>query len=402
MTAEFLHGVETIDIKQGTASVREVKTGVIGLIGTAPQGAVNELTLCLNSTDDAQFGEPSHGTTIPYALKSLREQGAGMIFVINVGKAADIASLIGTTDATGKRTGIQHLVDGYGIFGFDAKILIAPYFSSVPAVASALEVMANRLKAVAYVDLPLGLTPSEAVASRGNVAPLGLDIYQTQSTRVRLCYPHRKVFDPVTSNTRLEPASIAFAGVRAYTDRTGGYWTSSSNKEAVGTLGLERVLTARIDDADSEVNLLNSAGISTFFKSHGTGFLTWGNRTASYPTVTSYENFEQVQRTKDMIELSLHQSSLQFVDKDIKQAQIDSLTEFANNYIRLLVMREAVVDGKAFFDTSRNPPSELTQGHIRVGYKFTPIFPMERITYEREVTGEYLLNLKSVNMGGLS
>lgn len=400
--SHFLHGVETIDVNQGTASVREVKTGVIGLVGTAPTGAVNELTLCLNSTDDAQFGKPTHGTTIPYALKSLRELGAGAILVINVGATAGVADLIGTTDETGKRTGLQHFLDGYGIFGFDAKILIAPYFASVPAVATALEVMANRLKAVAYTDLPLGLTPQEAVASRGNVAPLGLDIYQTRSTRVRICYPHRKVYDSVTNGNRLEPASIAFAGVRAYIDRTQGYWTSSSNKEVVGTLGLERTLTARIDDPDSEVNLLNSAGISTFFKSHGTGFLSWGNRSASYPVNASYENFEQVQRTKDMIEESLHQSSLQFVDKDIKQAQIDSLVEFANGYLRLLVMRGAIVDGKAFFDVSRNPPSQLTQGHIAVGYKFTPIFPMERISYEREVTGEYLLNLKSVNMGGLS
>lgn len=401
MTTQFLHGVETVDIKQGTPAVAEVRSGVVGLIGTASQGDINTLTLCLNSSDDAKFGQPTADTTIPYALKSLREMGVGAILVINVGKTASMADLIGTTDETGKRTGLQHFLDGYGIFGFDAKILIAPYFASVPAVATALEVMANRLKAVAYTDLPLGLTPQEAVASRGNVAPLGLDIYQTRSTRVRICYPHRKVYDPVTNGNRLEPASIAFAGVRAYIDRTQGYWTSSSNKEVVGTLGLERLLTARIDDPDSEVNMLNSAGISTFFKSHGTGFLSWGNRTASFPTITDYENFEQVQRTKDMIELSLHQSSLQFVDKDIKQAQIDSLTEFANNYIRLLVMRGAVVDGKAFFDVGRNPPSELTAGRIRIGYKFTPIFPMERITFEREVTGEFLLNLKSVNMGGL-
>ncbi|OOR88314.1 phage protein Gp36 family protein [Moraxella bovis] len=61
----------------------------------------------------------------------------------------------------------------------------------------------------------------------------------------------------------------------------------------------------------------------------------------------------------------------------------------------------AVVDGKSFFDVGRNPPSELTAGRIRIGYKFTPIFPMERITFEREVTGEFLLNLKSVNLGGL-
>lgn len=401
MTTQFLHGVETVDIKQGTPSVKEVRSGVIGLIGTAPQGDINTPTLCLSSSDDAKFGQPTADTTIPYALKSLREMGVGAILVINVGNTASVADLIGTTDETGKRTGLQHFLDGYGIFGFDAKIVIAPHFSTIPAVATAMESLVKRIRAVSYVDMPLGLTPQEVVASRGNVAPLGLDIYQTQSTRVRICYPHRKVFDPVTSQNRLEPASIAFAGVRAYIDRTQGYWTSSSNKEVVGTLGLERLLTARIDDPDSEVNLLNSAGISTFFKSHGTGFLSWGNRTASYPTNTGYENFEQVQRTKDMIEESLHQSSLQFVDKDIKQAQIDSLTEFANNYIRLLVMRGAVVDGKAFFDVGRNPPSELTAGRIRIGYKFTPIFPMERITFEREVTGEFLLNLKSVNLGGL-
>lgn len=398
---DFLHGVETIDIKHGTASVREVKSGVIGLVGTAPQGVVNELTLCLNSTDDAQFGQITFNHTIPSALKSLREQGAGMVMVINVGDSADIAKLIGTTLDDGTRTGIAHFVDGYGMYGFDAKILIAPNFSSVPAVAGSLEAMANRLKAVTYIDLPLGLKPQEAVASRGNIAPLGLDIYQTQSSRVRICYPHRKVFDPVTNGVRLEPASIAWAGIRAMVDRTIGYWTSSSNKATVGTLGLERLLTARIDDPDSEVNLLNSAGISTFFKDYGTNHNTWGNRTAAYPVNNVYENFEQVQRTKDMIGESIQQSSLPFVDSDIKQAQIDSMVEFANEYIRLLVMRGAIVDGKAFFDTARNPVTQLAQGHIAIGYKFTPVFPMERITYEREVTGEYLLNLKSVNMGGV-
>ena len=68
---DFLHGVETIDIKHGTYSVREVKSGVIGLVGTAPQGVMNELTLCLNSTDDAQFGQITSNHTIPAALLSL-------------------------------------------------------------------------------------------------------------------------------------------------------------------------------------------------------------------------------------------------------------------------------------------------------------------------------------------
>ena len=406
---QFLHGVETIDISKGTTQVREVRSGIVGLVGTAPKGVVNELTICLSSTDDAQFGDITTNHTIPQALKSLREQGASMVMVVNVGGAEDtggtdtiaVADIIGTTLETGARTGIQLLGDGYGIYGYDAKILIAPGFSSVPAVAGALEVMAHQIKAMAYIDLPLGLKPTEAVMSRGGVAPLGLDIYQTQSERVRICYPHRKVFDPITNDTKLEPASIAWAGVRARVDREVGYWTSSSNKEIRGTLGLERIISARIDDPNTETNLLNEAGISTMFKSFGTGFLTWGNRSAAYPVNNSFENFEQVQRTKDMIETSIHQSSLPFVDSDIRQPQIEAITEFVNGYLRTLQMRGAIVGGEAYFDPARNPPSELAQGHIVIGYKFTPIFPMERITYEREVTGEYLLNLKSVNMGGV-
>lgn len=401
---QFLHGTETIDVSKGITSVREVRSGIIGLVGTAPEGDINTLTLCLSSIDDAQFGEVTSNHTIPAALKSLREQGAGMVMVINVGSDTDtitVADIIGTTLDTGARTGIQLLGDGYGIYGYDAKILIAPGFSSVPAVAGALDVMAHKVKAVTYIDVPLGLTPTEAVASRGGMTPLGVDTYQTQSSRVRICYPHRKVFDPVTDGIKLEPSSIGWAGVRARVDREVGYWTSSSNKEIRGTLGLEHVISARIDDPDTETNLLNEAGISTMFKSFGTGFLTWGNRSAAFPVINNYENFEQVQRTKDMIEVSIHQSSLPFVDSDIRQPQIDAIVDFAEAYMRTLQMRGAIVGGQAYFDPARNPVDQLSQGQIRVGYKFTPIFPMERITYEREVTGEYLLDLKSVNMGGI-
>lgn len=401
---QFLHGTETIDVSKGTTSVREVRSGIIGLVGTAPEGDVNTLTICLNSQDDAQFGVITSNHTIPAALKSLREQGCGMVMVINVGSDTDIievADIIGTTTGDGYRTGIQLFSDGYGMYGYDANILIAPHFSSVPAVAAALEVMAHNIKAVTYIDLPLGLTPTEAVMSRGGVTPLGLDIYQTQSSRVRICYPHRKVFNPITNNIKLEPSSIAWAGVRARVDREVGYWTSSSNKEMRGTLGLERIISARLDDPNTETNLLNEAGISTMFKSFGTGFLTWGNRSAAFPINNSFDNFEQVQRTKDMIEMSIHQSSLPFVDSDIRQPQIEAVVSFTDDYLRTLQMRGAIVGGEAYFDPARNPVSQISQGQIRFGYKFTPIFPMERLTNEREVTGEYLLDLKSVNMGGV-
>jgi len=42
----------------------------------------------------------------------------------------------------------------------------------------------------------------------------------------------------------------------------------------------------RIDDASSEVNLLNENGITTVFNSYRTGLRLWGNRTAAWPSVT--------------------------------------------------------------------------------------------------------------------
>lgn len=410
MPAEFLHGVETIAVTQGARPVRDIRSAVIAVVGTAPMGAVNQLTLCLNPTDDAQFGaidENSIGYTIPAALKAERDCGASAILVVNVLDAdaeqtpddIGLTDLIGSTDVNGIRTGLQLLYEGYGLYGFDARIIIVPSYSSAPAVTAAMEVIANALKAVAYFDLPIGLTRNEAIQARSG-SVLGLTIHQTSSDRIRPCYPHVKVFDAATEQNVLEPLSIRAAGVRARTDREIGYWTSSSNKTLSGVIGLERVLTSRIDDADSDVNNLNAAGLTTVFRDWGTGFRLWGNRNASFPTSTAPENFEQVRRTRDMIEEALHQASLPFIDIDIGQPEIDSIVETGDAYMRSLFQRNAIVGGKVWFDASRTPPTDIANGQLRVQYKFTPKYPNERLTYESEVTNEYLLNLRSTNTGG--
>ena len=47
---------------------------------------------------------------------------------------------------------------------------------------------------------------------------------------MRLCYPHVKVFDPATNDTRLEPLSARAAGLRAKVDNDKGFWWSSSTR----------------------------------------------------------------------------------------------------------------------------------------------------------------------------
>lgn len=86
--ANFLHGVETIELSSGPRPVSVVKSAVIGLIGIAPNGPTQELTLVQSSTDAAQFGGLVPGFNIPRALDSIFKQGYGTVIVINVFNSA--------------------------------------------------------------------------------------------------------------------------------------------------------------------------------------------------------------------------------------------------------------------------------------------------------------------------
>lgn len=473
MAANYLHGVETIEIERGPRTVTTVKSAVIALIGTAPIGGL-DLVLALSDKDDTQFGPQLEGFTIPQALNAIRDHGAGATFVINVldtaihksaiadeavvldpvtgigktvksgllsatfkngdgsktydkdidysidlvnGKVTRIstgtipagatplkasyeyadptkvmpADIIGAINAAGIRTGLQSLKDTYNQFGFFAKILIAPAFCTLNSVATEMIAMATQLGAVAYIDAPIGTTYAQALAGRG---PVGTINFNTSSDRVRLCYPHVKVLDLVTNAERLEPLSARSAGLRAKIDVDKGYWWSSSNQEILGITGVERQLSAMIDDPNSEVNLLNEQGITTVFSSYGSGYRLWGNRTAAWPTVTAMRNFENVRRTGDVINESIRYFSLQFADMPIDQGLIDSLTESINGYGRTMIGSGALLGFKCWFDPDRNEETELANGHMLLNYKYTVPPPLERLTYETEITSEYLLTLK--------
>lgn len=473
MTANYLHGIETTEVERGPRAIKVVKSGVIAVVGTAPTGPVNGLTLSLNEVDGAQFGpEILDGFSIPRALAGIYDYGAGTVLVVNVldpavhrsnvvgqarqfgdndqlqlghgalqaltlksadgvityvlgtdysvamltGKVKRLAGgaipangqvkadythadpslvtsadIIGAVNVAGQRSGLKAFADSYNLFGFFPKLFIAPGFSTLNSISVELIAAAEQMGGVAYIDAPIGTTVQQVIAGRG---PSGAINFNTSSDRVRLCYPHVKVYDSATDGERLEPLSIRAAGLRAKVDLDDGYWWSSSNRELVGVIGLERPLTARVDDASSEVNLLNEAGITTVFNSFGTGLRLWGNRTAAWPTVTHMRNFENVRRTKDIIDESIRYSSLQFVDMPITQALIDSITESVNLFGRKLTGDGALLGFECWYDPARNPQTELELGHMLFNYKLTVPLPFERGTFETEITGEYLANLK--------
>ncbi|WP_318367377.1 phage tail sheath family protein [Enterobacter sp.] len=473
MAANYLHGVETIEIENGPRPVKAVKSAVIALIGTAPAGPVNQPTLCLSESDAAQFGPTLGNFTIPKALQAIYDHGAGTVVVINVlnpaihktsvtsesvtvdgngqvqlkyggvqsfaiGRSSNAdtpyskntdytvdmltgkvtcmgenlkpgtrayasytyadptkvtaAEIIGAINTAGDRTGMKLLQDTYNQFGFFAKILIAPVFCTQKSVTAELISHAENLGAIAYIDAPVGTTFQQVLAGRGAQGAIN---FNTSSDRARLCYPHVKVYDSVTNSEVLEPLSSRAAGLRAKVDLEKGFWWSNSNQEIQGITGLERSLSAMIDDPQSEVNQLNENGITTVFNSYGSGLRLWGNRTAAWPTVTHMRNFENVRRTGDVINESIRYFSQQYMDMPINQALIDALTESVNTWGRKLIADGALLGFECWYDPARNPQTELASGHLLLSYKFTPPPPLERLTFETEITSEYLVSLES-------
>lgn len=396
MPANFLHGVETIEIDKGPRPISQVKTAVVGLIGTAPTGPVNKPTIVLSERDAAQFGSiadaASAGHSIPQALDAIFDHGAGTVIVINVfdpavhtvtnetGKTPIVASnIIGTVAADGSRTGIKALEDTYSLFGFNAKILIAPGYATLNAVTTELVAMADKLRAVTLIDAPSGVTVQQAIEGRG---PAGTINFNTSNARAVLCYPHLKVYDMRLDAERLEPFSARLAGVMCKTDMEQGYWWSPSNHEIAGIVGVERAITARVNDPQSEANLLNEAGIVTVFNSFGTGYRVWGNRSAAWPSVSHPKNFINVRRTADVLHESVEYAMLQFIDRPINDALIDDIRGSVNAFIRTLVGRGALIDGSCTYDPAKNPPTELAAGHLTFDLAFMPPTPAERISFE--------------------
>lgn len=454
----FHHGTETKRVNGGSVPVNTVDGAIIGIVGTAPIGAVNALTLCLNKKDFAQFGMVlDKGYTLPDALDILSRYQAGQVYVVNVLDPARHRTTVtdevltldrdtlktrtqkvglinltlksGTTAltaneytadlltgeivlktaksdlkatytyadptkvteadirggveaATGARKGFELLRAGFNLFGSDAKILICPQFDTTASMAASLTTLAEQLGAIAYIQAPVATTLAKAIAGRGSQGQIN---FKTGSDRVHLFCPH-----VIGERNTLESLATHAAGLRMLTDVEAGYWFSTSNRQLKGVVGVEMPLTARVDDIQSETNRLNAVGITTVFNSFGTGFRLWGNRLANFPTVTHISNFETVQRTADLIDESIRRVELQFIDRPIDDALLDSLLGTLETYFSTL---KSIVGFEVALDPDANLPDSFSKGLVPVQYQFTPKIPAERITNTSVVTRKYLVNL---------
>lgn len=300
------------------------------------------------------------------------------------------SDIIGSIDASAQRLGMKAFRDSFNLFGFYPKMLIAPVFASLASVSAELIATASSMRAITFIDAPIGITPQQAITGRG---PAGSINFNTSSERAGLCYPHIKAYDNTAGAEALYPLSIYVAGAQSRKDQENGYWWSVSNTEILGITGTERPIDAMINDPNCEANLLNAAGIITVFNSYGTGIRIWGNRSAAYPSETHPKNFLCVRRVADIIAESLEYYTLQYSDQPLSNALIDDIVESGNRFMRKLKADGAVIDGKVWYDSALNDSTELAAGHVTISYDFMPPTPAERVSYQATINIDYLNQL---------
>jgi len=400
MPEQFLHGVEVIELNDGARPIQTVKSSVIGLVGTAPQGPVNTPTLILGSRAKAVeiFGandDANKDYTIPKALDGIFDQAGAMVVVINVADPSNPAHLTtgsldpanitsadvvgGVDGTTGGYKGVHALLAANSDLGVTPRILIAPGFThDMPSgnanpVVSELLGIAENLRAVIIADLP-NTNDTDAIDYVGDFG----------SARVYPIYPWVKVLDSLGAIVE-EPASARVAGLIVKSDNERGFWWSPSNLVINGIVGISKPIDFVLGDVNSKANYLNENNITTIIQE--SGFRLWGNRTLSADPKWA---FLQARRTADMINDSLLKAHLWAVDRNITKTYIEDVLEGVNNYLRHLKSIGAIIGGTAFADPELNTPDQIAQGKVSFDFDFTPPYPAEHITFRSKMTDDYL------------
>jgi hypothetical protein len=155
------HGVTVTLVDTGARTIALPSSSIIGLCDTftvlpTASAKPNELTLITSEREAvAAWGEDS---AITRACKAIFVRAKAVVIGCGVAKVEDPAqqtsAIIGGVLASGQRTGMQALLDGKSRFNAQPRLLIAPGHTATQAVATALDALAGKLRALAILDGP--------------------------------------------------------------------------------------------------------------------------------------------------------------------------------------------------------------------------------------------------------
>jgi len=369
----FLHGVEVVEIDSGVRPIKQVKSSVIGIVGTAPDAdpvefPLNEPVLVTSRGDAAGLDTVGNAEGfLPSAIEGIFDQNAGAIVVVRVEEGVDDLTTQ-TNIIGGASAGVHALEDAQSDLGVEPRILCCE-FSHVLAVGAELESVGETLRATVYVDGP-------------NIDDASAQTYVDNFSSARL-----KVVDPwvkVGVQGTVEPGSPRAAGLRSRIDNEKGFWHSESNQPIYGIVGIARPIDFRLGDENAKANILNENQVTTIIRENG--FRLWGNLSA---TSDPKWQFLSVRRTADLIQDSLQRAHLWAVDRNITKTYIEDVVEGVNAYLDQLKSLGAILGGECWADPDLNSPTALAAGEVYFDFDFTPPAPAQKVSFRSHMVDDY-------------
>ncbi|WP_085710851.1 MULTISPECIES: phage tail sheath family protein [unclassified Pseudomonas] len=378
----FFHGITTTVVDTGARTISLPSSSIIGLCDTFTPGILGggtakagELILLTRESEAiAAFGADS---AITKAAQAIYVRTKAVIVAVGVPKLEDPAlqtsAIIGGVLVGGQRTGLQALLDGKSKHNVQPKLLIAPKHSATQAVATAMDALAAKLRAIAIIDGPN--TTDEAALAYAQ---------EFGSKRLFMADPGVQFWDTILSATIDAPASAWVAGLFAWTDSQYGYWASPSNKEFVGITGTSRPIEYLDGDETCRANLLNNANIATIIRDGG--YRLWGNRTLSSDPKWA---FVTRVRTCDILMDAVQAGHKWAVDRSITKTYVKDVTEGLNAFMRDQKNAGAIINFEVYPDDELTTASQIMQGKVFWRIRFTDVPPAENPNFLFEVTDQW-------------
>lgn len=382
----YHHGLRVVEINQGTRPIRTIATAVQGLIATAEDADATVFPLntpVLITNTQAAVAKAGTNGTLKTALQAMANQANSICVVVRVATAVDeaaqTANVIGTVDANGKYTGAKALLLAKSKLGVQPRIIGAPGLDTL-AVATELAAIAQKLRAFAYAYAWGCTTKEEAVAYRDAFA----------ARELMVIWPNFLAFNTYTAQTETVPAVAVAMGLRAKIDNEIGWHKTLSNVAVNGVTGIDADVTWDLQDPATDAGYLNSNQITTLIQQNGYRF--WGSRTCSDDPLFAFENYT---RTAQIMADTIAEAHMWAIDKPMHGSLVNDMLEGIKAKQREMTRLGYLMGGDAWYDPELNSKDTLKAGKLYIDYDYTPVPPLEDLTFRQRITDSYLADFAS-------
>ncbi|EOY5377834.1 phage tail sheath protein [Cronobacter dublinensis] len=389
--SDYHHGVQVVEVNDGTRVISTVSTAIVGMVCTASDADAATFPLnvpVLITNVQSAIAKAGKKGTLAAALQAIADQAKPVTVVVRVAEGTGdseealgqtVSNIIGGTDENGQLTGMKALLTAEAVTGVKPRILGVPGFDTLE-VAVALASICQKLRAFGYVSAWGCKTVSDVIAYRKNFG----------QRELMLIWP-----DFIAWNTSTSASDTAFAtaralGLRARIDQETGWHKTLSNVAVNGVTGISASVFWDLQEPGTDADLLNQAGVTTLIRKDG--FRFWGNRSCADDPLFLFENYT---RTAQVLADTIVEAHMWAMDKPVTPTLIRDIVDGINAKFRELKTAGYIVDAQCWVDESANDKETLKAGKLMIDYDYTPVPPLENLTLRQRITDKYLANLVS-------